>query len=239
MFANRTRLLLLMVIVVGGAFIYAIEFTDWHQLEAVTLDGEPMEDFSERLGLSTGQPLTGQPLAQAAANLLKSDSVVKVDVRYDLPHGLDFETNRFAPLCVLVDERSGRLFGVNFQGRLVPLRPDHDDWEHPVLTGLKAHGVFEPCNDERVGQLMPQLAKLSDNNSDLYRLIEEIDFSDFAFVRVQVAGLPYRLKLGTEDFYDQFTGFVRFLERYRPNLDSARQFDLRFAEMIIQENKRR
>lgn len=239
MFSMRTRFMLALAIVVGGAFIYAIEFTDWHQLEAVTLDGAPMENYEARLGLDDAKPLTHQPLNVAAIKLLKRDSVAKVDFAYDLPHGLRIETNKFRPVCTVVDRATGRILGVNQLGRVVPLREDYGDWEHPMITGVSVAGVYQPCRDSRVQRLVPELERLKDDSAELFRLIEEIDFSDSTCVKVVVSGLPYTLKVSAESLCEQMTGFVRFLERYEPDLDSARQFDLRYADMIIQKNGKR
>jgi len=236
MFSARTRFLLALAILIGGAFIYAIEFTDWHQLQAVTLDGEPVENFGTRLGLDDNRPITHQPLDRAAVKLLKRDSVARVDFDYVLPNELRIETNKFKPLCMVVDRQSGRILGLNPLGRVVPLRDDYGDWEHPVITGVAVGGIFEPCRDSRVQRLMPQLQRLQDDSEELFRLIEELDFSDSTYVKVVVSGLPYTLKVTAESFCEQMTGFVRFLERYEPVLDSARQFDLRYADMIIQRN---
>jgi len=225
------------IIAAGAAFIYAVEFSDWHQLDAVTLDGEPVPDFESRLGLSSGQPTTRQPLALAARRLLRDEATVKVDVHYALPNRLEFETNRFTPVCLALDRVSGRMLGLNRVGRIVPLRSDYDDWEHPVVTGVAMRGIFEFCDDSRVEQLVPQLERLGDDNLELYRLIEELDLSAPTHIAVTVSGLPYRLKTGAETFFEQITGFVRFLEDYKPPVDSAVQFDLRFADMIIQENE--
>ena len=239
MFTGRTRLLLAPAALVGAAFVYAIEFTEWHQLQAVTLDGDPIENFDKRLGLTPTEPVTHQDLRVAADRLLKDDSTVKVDIDYDLPGGLKIETNRFEPQGFLVDARSGRMYGVNFQGRIVPLREDYDDWEHPMLTGVNVRGLYEPCADSRVSRVVPELARLADDRVQLYRVIEEIDFSQDEFLVVRVAGLPYRLRVEADSFFEQTTGFIRFLEQYHPDLDSAAQFDMRYAGMIIQENRKR
>lgn len=239
MFSARTRFLLALAILIGGAFIYAIEFTDWHQLQAVTLNGEPVKNFEARLGLDGSRPVTHQPLNIAAIKLLKRDSVVKVDVSYDLPHGLNITTNKFQPVCTVVDRECGRILGINRLGRVVPLREDFRDWEHPMITGVSVAGIFEPCRDSRVQRLIPQLERLGDDSEGLLRLIEELDLSDSTYVKVVVSGLPYSLKVTAESFCDEMSGFVRFLERYEPDLDSASQFDLRYADMIIQGNGKR
>jgi len=237
MFSLKTRLILTAVALVGVGSIIALEFTDWHQLEAVTLNDQPVEDWEKSLGLKPGESVLKQPLAEVAARLLKDTGTVKVDIDYSLPGTLKITTNRFTPVCLVVDAVSGRQFGLNQQARVVPLAPGYDDWEHPVLTGAEANKLFAHCSDDRVSLLIPQLGRLAEDNIGLYRLIDEIDFSKEGQVTVTVSGLPYRLTANADRFHEQITGFVQFVEKYQPDITGAENFDLRFANMIVQQGE--
>ena len=236
--SGRVRLLLSILALVGFAVVAALELTSWHGLEAVTLDDEPISDWETRFGLSASKSVLKQPLPEVAARLLEDTATVRVDIDYSLPATLHIKTNRFTPICFVLDEGTGRLHGLNHQARVVPLPPSQRDWEHPVLTGIKAGGLFRRCPDVRISLIIPQLNELADDNISLYRLIDEIDFTSQAFVSVTISGLPYRLKANAHSFFEQVTGFVQFIEKYQPDIDATKMFDLRFAAMIVRVTER-
>jgi len=71
------------IVLVGAAA--ALQFTEVCRLNAVTLDGRPLQNWQGRFGLSGARLVTDQPIDLLATELLGSDGVVKVDVKYDLP----------------------------------------------------------------------------------------------------------------------------------------------------------
>ncbi len=236
-FSNKTRWYLAVAAAAGISFVIVMEFTDWHRLDAVTLDGQPVDDPQAELGLDPEASVFEQPLREVALGLLANDSTVIVDIDYTFPASLKLETNRFTPACLVLDQESGRMFGLNRQGWVVPLRDDYDDWERPFVVGVVANRIFETCDDPRVSLLVEQLVLLADENGALYRLIDEIEMSSPTYLTVTISGLPYRLKTSADDFLEQMLGFVRFLESYDSQIASARIIDLRFANMIVQESK--
>ncbi len=235
----KIRWAFLAVILVGVGSVAVMELTDWHQLEAVTLDDRPVAEFESKMGLDSGRSVLEQPVAQVAERLLDDKRTVKVDVEYSLPGTMHITTNRFKSVCYLLDKRTGKMLGLNDQGRVVPLEGDCFSWIDPVLTGVKAGSLFEMCDDVRVGLLLPQLRALNDENKDLYRLIDEIDFSSKKYVMVTISGLPYRLKATAEGFRHQIAGFIRFVESYQPEVEGAKLFDLRFPNLIVQTGEKK
>lgn len=234
--SNKIRWYLLAGAVCGVSLIAVMEFTDWHRLDAVTLDGVTVDDLARVLGLDSQASILEQPLTAVATRLLKNERIVSVDIGYGYPSSLRIETNKFTPVSLVLDRKSGRMLGLNNQGRIVPLRKDFKDWEHPVITGTRASKIFERCDDPRVLQLVPQLVQLADENLELYRLIDEIDLTSESYVMTTLSGLSYRLKTDADGFLDQLLGFVRFIERYDSEVATARTIDLRFANMIVQQS---
>ncbi|MEW5795122.1 MAG: hypothetical protein AB1772_02060 [Candidatus Zixiibacteriota bacterium] len=232
--AKRTRLILLGVIVFGAGLSAVIEISGWQTLNAVTLDGEPIENPRRKLGLDPDASVVKQPFKSVAKLLLLNEQTARVDIEIDLPSSINIHTNRFTPVCLVLDRAGGRMLGLNYGGRTVPLREDFGDWEHPIITGANAGKIFERCEDPRVALIVPQLKELSDENRRLYRLIEEVDLSSPAHVEISVSGLAYRLKVTAEGFLDQITGFFEFLEGFESPIDSSRLVDLRFANLIVQ-----
>lgn len=233
----RTRRLLFLsllgIIAAGLGLMVLLELTEWNRLEAVTLNGQPVEDWASRFGLDPEASLFDQPLEQVAAGLLDDTAIARVDMVFTLPGQLDIRTNRFTPACFVLDRVSGRLLGLNPQGRVVPLASSGADFEHPVLTSVTAGRLFELCDDARVPTVVAQLEKLADDNPDLYRMIDEINFGSKEFVTISVSGLPYRLKANAVNLYDQLSGFIRFAESYQTSVNDAKEYDLRFDNMIV------
>jgi hypothetical protein len=239
--ARTRRLLFLSILAVTAAglgLMVLVELTDWDRLEAVTLNERQVSDWESRFSLDPEGSLFEQPLSDLATGLLEDTAIARVDFEYSLPGTLRIKTNRFTLSCFILDRATGRLHGLNRQGRLIPLAASQNDWEHPVLTGVRAGRLFKLCDDIRVGLIVEQLERLADDNPDLYRLIEEIDFSSEAYVMVSISGLPYRLKANADVFYDQLTGFIRFVEKYQSCVDDASEYDLRFDNMIIKSSRR-
>jgi len=234
-FTTKIRLILSAVVLGGAALVSLLEFSQWQRLEAVTLDGQPVVDPQKTLGLDPTASVLDQPLDIAARYLLIDDQTVRVDFDIALPASLEIRTNRFVPFCLVLDRATGSILGLNAQGRAVPLAEDFDDWQQPLITGVTANQVLQTCDDPRVAVIVAQLNMLVDENKELFRLIDEIDLSAKDYATVIFSGLPYRLRVGADGFFAQITGFFRFVETYRTNVDSAGIVDLRFTGLIIQE----
>ena len=234
--STRRVLLLILVFILTGLAV-TVDFTGLCRLEAVTLDGSPLEGWEEEYGLSRGSMILRQPLDHLAAAILAEDEVVKVDIDYRLPRRIEIRTNRFAPVCLVLDNKSGTMKGLTAQGRVVLLEPETVDWENPVLVNVIADSLYGFCSDHRVRCVVPQLTEVRENYTDLYRLIDEIDFGSPDCLTLSFSGLPYRLRVDAGQLAWQLEGFVVFLEQYQPNLEATRILDLRFDDMIIQEER--
>jgi hypothetical protein len=228
----KLRVTLLVVAVCGIALIVCVEFAGLQQLQAVTLDNQPLTDWG-RLELSPGKPMLRQEVARVAERLLCDTGTVKVDIAYELPASMHITTNGITPICYVADKLSGQIRGLDDQARTIPLRSNELTWELPVLTGVKTLGLFQSCADARVRLIVSDLARLADDDADLYRLIDEVDFSSDSLLTVTMSGLPYQLNVSADAFYREITGFVQFAEEFHPAVDSVARFDLRFDDMII------
>jgi hypothetical protein len=234
---SRVILLAVTVVTVGTALL--LNFTEVLTLQAVTLNGEPIRDWETRYGLSAKRKVTDQPLDSLARALLEQDGVVKVDIDVTAGGTMNIRTNSFEPVCFVVDQSTGRMKGLNAQGRVVVLSRPELDWEHPVLTNVVARKLYDFCEDPRVRVVVPQLVRFRDDNVDFYRLIEEIDFESDDFLLVAISGLNYRLKVSAAGLYDQINEFITFLEQYETDLSNTDILDLRLGNMIIQAGEKK
>lgn len=232
-FSRKNRLLLAFGLVVGLTMVALIEFTSVCKLEAVTLDNKPVENVTDQLGLRADRPLMRQPVERLAHRLLDKPGVFRVDIDFDLPHGLALTTNDFTPVCFVLDAATGKMYGLNHKARLIELSHKIPDWERPVITGVSNQGLYRYMEDIRTVVLVEQLERLERTNHSLYRLIEQIDLSHQREVRVHIAGLPYTVRLRAEMLAHDLDRFVGFITNYAPALDSVRVVDLRFDNLII------
>jgi hypothetical protein len=219
--------------VFGLALAIVVNYSSACRLREVTLDDAPVKDWSTRFGHldSLGGP--SQSLEASAQQLLADSNIFRVDLSWALPHRLDIRTNHFAPACFLLDDATDRLLGVDDDGRVVPLSAPVETWERPVLTGLAVTRLFEHCRDNRVEVVVKRLRRLQHDNRDLYRLIEEIDFSEPFGLIITVAGLPYRIKVRAEALPENMDLFAQFVTRYGIDLTEANLLDLRFGDMVF------
>ncbi len=234
---SKVGILLLLVTVVGLAVIVLIRFTDVCRLEAVTLNSDVVDDWETEYGLSPDKTIFDQPVDSLADELLSQKGIFKVDVGYRLPHTLELRINDFEPVCFVVDKHTGKLRGLNAQAWVVSLSESITDWEHPVLSNIGAGRLYDYCDDPRVNIIVPQLMQLRRSNADLYRLLEEIDFTSKEYLNVSLAGLPYRLQVSAEGLLHQIKDFVKFLEQFHPRLEGTRVLDMRFENMIIRKGE--
>ena len=233
MFSVRVKKILIGAVVGLAAMVITVQVSDLFRLEAVTLNGESMENYQERLGLTAGALVTSQPLDAIADSMLSTDDVRKIDIDVSLPGRVDIVTNRFESTALILSENTGKLYGLDRHGLVVPLRTDDVNWECPLLVNARIRDLYEPCGDVRVPMILEQLDRLRDENDDLYRLIAEIDLAERDHLELTIAGLNYELWTTSSRLAEQLSEFVAFVQNYTPDLADVIRIDLRFDEMII------
>ena len=231
--SKRVQLFFTFGVVIVAVSVGVVNFTNVCRLEAVTLNSEPVNDWPDRFDMLREKSLFRQPLDSLARVVLTDEGTFKVDISCSWPHTLNIRTNAFSPTCFLLDKTSGRLYGLEENGRIVPLQNAVIDWERPVLTGVKSGQWFGYCRDVRVKVVVDQLERLRNSNLNLFRLIDEIDFETTDYIQVSVSGLPYRLKARPEGLAKDLDRFIEFVTKFDPDLSEVRYLDLRFDNMII------
>lgn len=233
MITVRTRKIILAVGIVLLVVVGVIHLTDFCRLEAVTLDGEPVENWSAEFGMDSTELIVSQPLDSIVDALLADEDIHRVDIRYAVPDGIEIITNNFKPAAFVLSERTGKMYGLDSKARVVPLKADVTDWERPLLVNARTEKLFEPCADVRAAIVLEQLEMVRDEYEDLYRLITEIDFVNSDYLVVTVKGLPYKLWLTAARLHEQMDDFVRFIDKYEPDLEDVKLIDIRFDDMIV------
>jgi len=221
------------LLVFGLSLVVTVHFTKACRLNTVTMNGKVVDNWQAKFSMLRPASLASQPLGNLAQSLLARDDVFKVDIDYRLPGEIDIRTNEFEPVCYVVGQESGKLFGLNRRGRLVSLDRVDIDWEKPVFTGLATGNLHSFCDDPRVSVVIGQLALLRDDRPEMYRLLDELDFSEPGYLRANISGLPYYLLIRSDRLVEDFDRFVEFAQKYQPDLTGAYRVDLRYDDMII------
>ncbi len=220
-------------LVAGVTLVTVVNFTDACHLQGATLDGQMVPEWASRFDLFEGKPIISQPIDSLAQALLDREGIFKVDISYQLPHELEIRTNNFEPVCFVIGQSTGKLFGLNREGRLIRLTGADHDWERPVLTGVETGDLFSTCPDARVGVAIGKLEELRRDRLDLYRLINEVDFSNPGFLSLTISGLPFHLKLRAQKLANDMERFIDFVMFYEADLEGARCLEMRYDDMVI------
>ncbi len=231
--AKEIRILVAVIGLGLAGLVLLVKFTDVCQLQAVTLNGEPLSQWDRELGLNRSKNLFRQPLDSVASAMLAQSGIIHVDIKYQLPNGLSISTNDLEPICYVLDEFSGIMYGADQTGRAVALDPATIDWERPIITGVRIRGLHQFCSDSRVAVLVPQILRLEQEYPELFHLIEEVNLSNPEYVRVAISGLRYTLKLPSDKFAERFADFRKFMSRFKPATAGVSSFDLTYDDMII------
>ncbi len=233
------RIWLIVGIIICAAVIGVTRLTDAFQLTHVTYNGNLSDQYINRFGLVDSASVFEQPLDSLADALLAERSVFRVDVDVHLPGSVDIRTNAFKPVCFAVDEMSGTVYGLTAEARAVHLKNSERDWEHPVFTGVRIRKMYSRCDDRRVGLVISQLEELETRNVDLYRMVEQIDFSRKQFVAVNLAGLSHEARVRPAFLAGDIVRYADFVSRYGADLTGIAVVDLRYDDMIVTSPRRR
>jgi hypothetical protein len=220
-------------IFIAATAIIVVDFTNVCRVDAVELNGNAIGDWNDRFPMLNNKSITRQPVAKLVRAALANDTTVTVTASYAWPHTLKVTTNDIIPDCLMLCAKTGKMVGVDSEGRFIPLAGRQTDWERPALTGIAAGKAYEPCRDDRVRPIVRELNDLLRRNPDLYRLIDEVDMHRSEYVTVSIDGLPYKLRACADRLSEDIDKFVEFVARFQPDLNEIKTLDLRFDDMII------
>lgn len=230
---KKIKLLLAGILISGFGFFVVVNYTDACRLENVVLNGKSIENWPERLGLKEQEVLVKCPIDSIAQVLLAKEKIFKVDVAYHLPNALEIKTNNFKPVCFVIGQESGKMFGLDEAGRLIGLENAEIDWEQPIFTGVNTGDMFNYCDDYRVPVAISQLEEIRKNKIDVFRLIDEIDFSKNDYLVASLSGLDLKLWIRADKLMEDMNRMVEFIHKYDTDISNLDHLDLRYDDMII------
>jgi len=235
---KKTKVVSMLTLLGIVASVALVSFTEICNLQAITLNGEKFEKWDKKLTLLQNKSILRQPFEDFVQASLADDETLKLDYRYSWPHTLMVRVNSISPDCLILDKNSAALFGLDKNGRIIPLKTETVDWERPVFTGVSASKLYQGPADLRVRKVLMALNKIRSERVNFYRLIEQVDFNSKDFVEVSLAGHEHIVRLRAEVFHEDINRYLDFVARFRPALDGIKVIDLRQDGQIITKGKR-
>ena len=232
-----TRLIVYVIAISLVLAVAVISFTDVSTIEAVSLSGTVVEGWAEKFNLKKNSSVLDQPYEQLTEQMLRPDSALQVEISFSWPHTLNLELNSITPCCLLLDKKSGRIFGLDKNCRVVPLAETTVDWERPLFTGIEKIKLYEVCSVSRVRRVLDALEKLRVENINFYRLIEQIDFGKDDRIEIMVSGLDHKVWVSADRTLGDLNRYLEFISGFELNLANIKLIDMRLEEMVITREK--
>lgn len=234
---REIRIILCLLMLAVACVGVAVAYTDICHLRRVTLNGEPVVDWRGELGLYRRTSIFNQPLDSLAEALLARPGMRQVKISYALPDGLDIRTNTIEPVCFFLDSASGRLYGVDNSGRIVPARIPAPPFGRPIISGARMVRLYDCPDDPRVPAVVADYLKVRERHPVIDSLLAEIDLSDPQGVSATLSDNLVRLELPSDSFGVRLQRFMDFQRQYPEALYTARDIDLRYQTMLVCANR--
>jgi hypothetical protein len=227
-------LLLAVSVLLGSALVYA-ERGEVFVLKDVRYNYVAMSPDTTLFSDAVGSRLFDLEFGTYADSLLHSRKILKVDINYSLPNGIEVTLNNLEPLAVIAG--SGEIRGIDRFGHIIPFSGDSRGIDYPVLTGIGEYDYYRKINDRRIELVLECLKDLKECDRDCYLMITNIDFSDSECISVYVEGLNTEVIMYAGDLKKNMRAVEAFLVDYDPDLEQVKRLDLRSEGLIIAVTK--
>ena len=235
---NKTTRFSIYVIAVSIVLAVAvISFTNVSTIEAVSLSGTMVKDWTKKYNLKKSSSVLNQPYDKLTELILQPDSALKVELSFSWPHTLNLELNSITPSCLLLSKESSRLYGLDKNCRVVPLSGTDIDWERPLFIGVKKTKLYECCPDSRVKRVLDALAEIRENNINFYRLIEQVAFAKENRIEIMVSGFDHKVWVTADRTLSDLDRYLEFIAGFELDLTNIKLIDMRLKEMVIIREK--
>ena len=230
---EKRYLLLLLATVVMATSIGVCKYTRLFSLRHITIDPTEHIEDGRSLGLTMEQNLFAASLDNAAESLLKNERVLKVDIDYALPDGLDIMVNDIKPLAVVVGSDGKELYALDERCYLLPYSDSEGCFDYPIIAGLNKTRPYKKVNYQRLYLLVDQLNCLKENCMDFYLALSCIDMTNEDYISVYVDGLPFPVDMYAGSLYERIKDLEIFLLDFNPDLNDVARLDMRSEGLII------
>jgi len=230
---EKKYLLILVATIVLAAGTGVCKYTRLFRLRQVSVVPAEHAEKGQKLGLVMDQNLFRTPIDSAAGKLLQNSWVLRVDIDYALPDGIDIVINDIKPIAVVVGNKGRTLYALDDRCYLLPYDDCTGPVDYPLIIGLEKTKAYKKVNDRRLYMIVDQLKKIKDDCHDFYMALSCVDLSNKDFVSVYFDGLPFRVDLYAGTLYTSIKDLEIFLLDFNPDLSDVARLDLRSEGLII------
>lgn len=229
---GKTYLILLAATVVIAGVMVACKYTRLFKLKRVSVVPAEYSD-GKYLGLTMEKNLFELPVERTADLLLKKGKVIKVDIDYSLPDGIDITINDITPRAFVIGDGGQMLYALDDRCYLLPYDNSEGGFDCPLITGVKTTKAYKHASDRRLPMIIEQLARLKDDCTDFYLALSSIDLSNDDYVSLFIDGLPFPIDVNAGSIYDRVKDLEVFLLDFNPDLNDVTRLDMRSEGLII------
>jgi len=225
-------ILLVITLLMAGA-IGAVKYSDICSLRKVEVEPAQFSGDIKHARLPVGRSLFAEPFDKIATDLLRRDKILRVNLRYDLPHGINIKINEIEPLALVVGDSGRTIYRFDEHCYLFPADMTDEQFNMPVITGLTNNRPYMKVDDKRAYIVAEQLGRLKIDCLDFYMAISNIDMSNPEFITVYLDGISYPVDTYPGSLYKSIRSLETFLLDFNPVLNKVKRLDMRSEGLII------
>jgi len=228
------RWMLLITLIMAGA-LAVINFTGMFRLKTIRLVPAEARAESSLLRGAVGRNIFQAPVSEIMRDLLRQKDILRVEVNYDLPDGLEIVLNNIEPLAVILTPQ-GEMAAVNPDGYMTPFIKNpagRDGFAFPVVTGIDEYRPYELVANHTLALVIEQLKQLAAYDREFYLQISDIDLSAPETIIIHLDGVLPDIVMYPGDLAQNMQKLKCFLVDYQPDLMHVYKLDLRAEGLIV------
>ncbi len=226
--------LFMISIVMLGVLIF-VQYSELFAFNEVRYEDGAVVSDTTLFNTVKGNNLFKVEFSEFADDLLANKKVLKVDIDYSLPDGIEVSFNDMKPVAVALTPDGLR--GISAEEYVIPYEASDAGIDCPVLTGCNPGTLYHKISDGTVSLVIENLKRLCNGDRDCYLLLSNIDFSEDDYISVYIDGLRTEIIMYPGDLAQNIKAIEAFLNDYDPDLTQVKRLDLRSEGMIIAVNK--
>ncbi|RKX31396.1 MAG: hypothetical protein DRP46_03460 [Candidatus Zixiibacteriota bacterium] len=230
---GKKYIFLILATIVMATSIGVCKYTRLFSLRHISVDPAEYIEDGRSLGLAMEQNLFAARLENAAESLFKKERVLKVDIDYALPDGINIVINDIKPLAVVIGDDGKELYALDERCYLLPYNDEDGKFDYPIIAGLKKTRPYKKITDDRLYLLVDQLSCLKKDCMDFYLALSCIDMTNKEYISVFFDGLPFPVDMYAGSLHERVNDLEIFLLDFNPDLNDVDRLDMRSEGLII------
>jgi len=230
---RKKYLYLLAAAIFMATIVSVLRYSGFLKLRTVTISDEAFSCDLDLMNQALGQNIFSVPVDATMDKLMGNKEVVRVDVAYALPDGIEIDINKIYPEALVLANDGRTLYQLAGSGRLLPYDGTVSDFNVPLITGVGNCRPYDLAGNGRIGLIMEQMARLKDDCMDFYLATSNIDLSGGHRISIFIDGLSFEIETYAGTLYDSMIRLKLFLMNFSPDLQGIKKLNMRNEELII------